>query len=266
MESEIWPNLLLRLQDRGQINVFLAQGRISKKTYHGWRKIPKTIALLLSSFRLGFVQSKRDEEYLQNLGLRPIYNTDNLKYLSPPLPVAPDQFKILQSQIGGRIFFTAASTHRGEEVKILTSYRALKQKIPDLLCIIIPRHPERGNEVAKLIEKQNLTLARRSQNQPIGKSTDIYLADSLGETGLFYKLSDIVVMGGSFVPIGGHNLFEAVQHHAICLYGPYIDNFTEMAQRLTSENTCLEVADTDALTQKILMLDAKSKTRATDAK
>ncbi len=228
VESEIWPNLLY--QGRQQCPIFLLQGRMSKKTATRWQKYPKTAHYIMQSYRMVFAQSQRDAEAFQILGAPNVMVSGNLKYLNPPLPYDETQLATLKQEIGDRKFYIATSTHQGEEEILLQAHQQLAQKFDGFLTIIIPRHPERGDAIRKIIEAQQLSCAQRSLHQPCDK--DIYLADSLGELGLFYRLADIAFVGGSLLPYGGHNIYEAIQHDCICLHGKFMDNFADMSAEL----------------------------------
>ncbi len=267
MESEIWPHLLLvnlktyiRKNDTRKIGkVFLVQGRISDKTFRRWQKFPKTIAYLMSIFQLGLAQSQKDCDYLQRLGMKNVHYSGNLKYLNAPLPYSSRDFQQLQNILHNRVFYVATSTHRGEEDYIFATHQKLLQKYPSLLCILIPRHPERGVEIVKLaqkyrFQKTKFQVAIRSQQELPENHHQIYLIDNFGETGLFYALSDLVIMGGSFVPKGGHNLYEAVQHNAICFHGKFMQNFVEMQAEMAAKNIIIPVPDVHNLASEITKL------------
>jgi 3-deoxy-D-manno-octulosonic-acid transferase len=172
----------------------------------------------------------------------------------------------LRRQIGGRPRWLAASTHEGEEAIAMTVHRRIAVDHPGLLTIIAPRHPVRGDEIAALAEAQGLRISRRSQGEAIRADTEIYLADTFGELGVFYRLAGIALVGGSLIDKGGHNPFEAARLDCAVLLGPYTANCSAMAEALTRAGAAETVADADALSQAVARLLADDKLRGKRAK
>ncbi len=253
-ESEIWPNLLYYSHQYCDERVFLLQGRISPKTLMRWQKYPHTVAYLMQFYRMIFAQSQGDAESFKKLGASNITVSGNLKFLNPPLPYNKEKLSALKTAIGARKFYVMASTHRGEEEIALQAHRVLLQKFPDFLTIIIPRHPERGKEISTLLTKHQIPYKSRSKKALPNKNTQIYLADTLGETGLFFALADIVCVAGSFMPHGGHNIYEPIQMGAIVLHGESFYNCTDMQAELAEHGLCQQVNDADELAEKIVKL------------
>jgi 3-deoxy-D-manno-octulosonic-acid transferase len=233
VESEIWPNLLLEAQRRG-VKLALISARITEKTVEGWARFPASARALTGAFDLVLPQDAVSAQRLESLGAR-IDGLVNLKLSGEPLPHDPAAFSRLSAAIGDRPVIVAASTHEGEEVAIV---RAL-DKLGDRICLILaPRHPERGQHIAQALQREGYAFAMRSRGETIGPDTDIYLADTLNEMGLFLRLADVVVMGGSFAPaiglppVGGHNPLEPARLGRPTITGPDASNWAPVTSAL----------------------------------
>lgn len=226
VESEFWPNLILTARENVQF-MALVNGRISPRSFEDWKRQPNAIKYILSSFDTIIAQDHQNAERLKILSGRDVSMMGNLKNAAAPLPANADEFIQLKDAIGARPAWLAASTHPGEEELVLAAHKILQSEFSDLLTIIAPRHPERGGEVADFTKGKGLSCAQRSLNAPIANDTSVYIADTLGELGLFYRLSDIAFVGGAINPKGGHNPLEPARLGAAILHGPHIFNFTE---------------------------------------
>lgn len=228
VDSEIWPNMLVRARATG-VRLALVNARLSRKSVEGWTKYPATSAFVLDQFDLIVTQNRQNADYMREMGADEARVTSgvNLKSMAKPLPVDELELARLRGQIGDRPIWVAASTHKGEEETILAAHASLKQRIPDALLVLAPRHPERGDEVAQLIAMGSHSATRRSKGETPRADTDILLADTLGEMGLWYALSDIVFVGGSLRAIGGHNPFEVASAGGVVLSGSHVSNFAE---------------------------------------
>jgi 3-deoxy-D-manno-octulosonic-acid transferase len=249
-ESEIWPNTIVEL-DRRLIPLILVNARMSDRSYRRWQKLPRVIGALLSRFALCLAQTPTDAERLARLGAAQVAVAGNLKFDSPPPPADPRVVAHLSGLLAGRPVWLAASTHPGEEEVIITVHRALAARHPHLLTIIAPRHPHRGPEIAGLAQRAGLRPARRSEGVPPDRATDIYVADTVGEMGLFYRLSPVVLMGGSLVAHGGQNPIEPAKLGAAILHGPYVHNFTEIFAVLDAARGARVVEDSPALARAV---------------
>lgn len=249
-ESELWPNLLLATAGRG-IPMVLVNARISLRSFARWQRHPRMIARLLAGFVLCLGQTEADARRLAQLGAPRTACVGNLKFAAPPLPADPDRLAALEEMLAGRPRWLAASTHPGEEVIAAAVHRSLKPRFPALLTTIVPRHPERGGEVAALLRRQGLIVARRSAGQPARAETDVYLADTLGELGLFYRALPIAFIGKSLTGRGGQNPLEAAQLGCAVVHGPHMNNFTEIAERLAAAGGAITVDDEPALSAAI---------------
>ena len=224
-ESEFWPNLILETQNLG-IPMILVNGRISPKSFAGWKKARAIIFRLLQNFELCLGQTEEDAERLRLLGAKRYKCLGNLKFAVSPLPADTNELLKLQQHMDGRPCWLAASTHSGEEKIVAYVHTELKKKYKSVLTILAPRHPAREPEITSMLMKQNcLTVAHRSKGDTPSRETDIYLVDTLGELGLFFRLSDIVFMGKSMVPLGGQNPLEALKLGCAVIHGPHMTIF-----------------------------------------
>lgn len=253
VESEIWPNLLACAKRRN-MPMALVNARMSSKSFTSWKKIPVTIAALLGQFDLIFAQDELSGDRLKKLGAKDVQVTGNIKFDAPPLVVDRAALTDLHAAIGQRPVWLAASTHPGEEAMIANAHQALKPSHPDLLSIIAPRHPARGAELAEGLRKTGLTIAQRSQGEAITAATDIYLADTIGEMGLFYRLVEIAFIGGTLVPHGGQNPTEPARLDTALINGPYVDNFRAIFDELKSGEATRFINDQKALNDTVNLL------------
>ncbi len=245
--SELWPNLVAATQARG-IPTVLLNGRMSQRSFEGWQRWRGLISPLLEGFALCLAQDKTQLERLQRLGARSAGTVGDLRAAAPPLPVDAAELARLTDIVGKRPFWLAASTHPGEEEAAATAHLALKPRHPGLLTIIVPRHPARADEIGALLERHGLAVARRSRGEAITAATDIYLGDTLGETGLFYRLAEIVFVGGSLTPVGGHNPLEPALLGCAIVHGLDMSNCAAIASDLDRSEGAIAIADADELT------------------
>lgn len=226
VESEFWPNLIFATKEWGCPMVLL-NARMSNDSFEKWSKYKRTAKDILRCFDLVLPQSREDARKLEELGARRIKYLGNLKYGAPALPHDDKELERLQDMIGKRFVWVAASTHPGEEEEIIKAHLKIKERMYSVLTIIVPRHPKRAAEIRAMIP-QNLNVATRSHNDRIAEDTDIYIADSIGELGIFFRLAPIVFIGGSLVEHGGHNPIEAAHLDSAILTGPNMFNFAEI--------------------------------------
>jgi len=246
-ESEFWPNLVTLPAER-QIPLILVNGRISPKSFAGWQRYRGLIANMLGGFTLCLAQAGADADRLTALGAAPVRTPGNLKYAAPALPADAAELEGLRGRIGARPCWLAASTHNGEEEIAGRVHRALAGAHPDLLTIIVPRHPDRGTAIARELRAAGLRVARRGGGDQIAAATDIYVADTLGELGLFFRLCPISFMGKSLVDLGGQNPLEPARLGSAILCGPHMWNFPDILDGLIAAGAAEIVGDADALT------------------
>jgi 3-deoxy-D-manno-octulosonic-acid transferase len=250
IESDLWPNLILASAAR-RLPMVLINGRMSQRSFPRWRRMSSTIEALLGRFDACLAQSALDAERFATLGSRNVVTTGNLK-LDVPAPAAdPAKLERLMSVTLGRPVVVAASTHPGEEEQLVQAHRTLAGFFPSLLTIIVPRHPDRGEAIAGLVAASGLHGALRSREELPIAATDIYVADTMGELGLFYRLAPIVFMGGSLVEHGGQNPIEAVKLGASIVHGPHVFNFTDVYEALDAAGGA-RCADTQEMLVKQL--------------
>ena len=246
VESELWPNTLAALHD-DLIPTVLLNGRMSAKSFHNWRRAAGWARKILSTFTLCLLQTEEARSRYAALGAHPVRMMGNLKYAAKPLPHDPVALSDLQKAAAGRVVWGMVSTHRGEEEIAITTHKHLRARGLRVLTVIVPRHPVRGDEVARRITELGLTCARRSCGEPITPATDIYLADTMGELGLFYRLCPVVAVGGSFVPVGGHNPVEPAQLGAAIVFGGSMFNFSVIAREFVTQRAALQIKQAGAL-------------------
>ncbi len=245
-ESEIWPNTVVALHERG-IPLVLVNGRMSQRSYQGWARSPRTARALLSRIAVCLCQTKADAERFARLGAPRISVVGNLKYDSAIPPADAQQLAYLRDMVGDRPVWVAASTHPGEDAVIARVHARLRDRFPRLLTIAVPRHPRRGEEVAQVAHEAGLRTSRRAKNGRPQANVDVYVADTLGELGLFYRLCPLVFLGGSLVEHGGQNPIEPVRLGGAVLHGPHIHNFSESYGALDAAGGARLVADEDDL-------------------
>jgi 3-deoxy-D-manno-octulosonic-acid transferase len=231
IESDLWPNLILSSAAR-RLPMVLINGRMSQRSFPRWRRVASTISALLGTFDICLAQSPTDAERFAALGCHNVITTGNLKLDVPAPPADPAKLDRLISVTRGRPMILAASTHPGEEELLIEAHKTLAGYFPSLLTVIVPRHPNRGEAIARTIAATGSRAAQRSREEMPTAVTDIYVADTLGELGLFYRLSPVVFMGGSLVEHGGQNPIEAVKLGASIVHGPHVFNFTDVYDAL----------------------------------
>jgi 3-deoxy-D-manno-octulosonic-acid transferase len=222
VDSEIWPNLLTTAHARG-VRLAIVNGRMSAKSFAGWQKVKRTASNLLSLYDICLVQDQETAARLQTLGAARVQIAGSLKADSLPLPADPDQLVRLQRRIGARPVFLATNTHPGEDALVLSVHDRLRQRFPMLLTIIVPRHAERGADIAQACGAH--THARRALEQQLDDDIEIYIADTMGELGLFYRLVSFALIAKSLGAQGGQNPLEAGRLGVAVIAGPHTDNF-----------------------------------------
>lgn len=231
IESELWPNILQGIKKR-QIPLILLNSRMSERSYNFWKRFPKTSQKLLKFFDICFTPSQQVAHYLQQLGAQNVRLSCNLKFAADTLGYQPEELDRLKNICEKRLVWAATSTHQGEEQLIIATHVVLKKLFPNLLTILAPRHPERSDAISQMIQQADLTLKHRSKNDYPRQKTDFWLVDTMGDLGLVYSLAKVCFVGGSFVPIGGHNPIEAFNLGAAVIVGPYTENFLDVNENL----------------------------------
>ena len=266
IESDLWPNLILGAAAQ-KLPMVLINGRMSQRSFPRWQKMHGTIAALLGRFETCLVQSDTDAERFTALGGRNVVNTGNLKLDVPAPPVDDLRLQMLRTATRGRPIVVAASTHPGEDEIIIAAHRDLQNYFPKLLTVIVPRHAARGPDIAALVDASGATSAVRSRGEVPDDTIGFYVGDTMGEMGLFYRLSPVVVMGGSLVPHGGQNPIEAIKLGAATVHGPHVFNFTDVFAALDAAGGAKQVDDATALAKQLgqWLANDEARQRAIDA-
>ena len=252
-ESEFWPNLISFTAAR-DIPMILINARISEKSYRRWRFFKKSLKNLIEKFNYSLIQDEKTVKYFSKIGISSnnFELTGTLKEGSAALPHSETEQVEISKQILNRPVWLAASTHEGEEKLIAAAHRHASKASQGLLLIIVPRHPERGLEIASILTKENFKICLRSKKDKISSDTQIYIADTLGELGLWYRIAPVSFVGGSFVPIGGHNPFEPAALGSAILHGPYVENFKEIYNRLNVAGAAVKIEEASELGVKLI--------------
>ncbi len=260
IESDLWPNLILSSAAR-RLPMVLINGRMSQRSFPRWRRVAGTISALLDKFDICLAQSQIDADRFTALGSRNVMVTGNLKLDVPAPPADANKLDMLMSMTRGRPVVVAASTHPGEEEIVTATHRTLAGFFPGLLTVIVPRHPDRGEAIARMIAASGLSPTLRSHEDLPTATTDIYIADTMGELGLFYRLAPIVFMGGSLVEHGGQNPIEAIKLGASIVHGPHVFNFTDVYEALDSAGGARRADTEEALVKQFgqMLADAKAR-------
>ncbi len=260
IESDLWPNLILASAAR-RLPMVLINGRMSQRSFPRWRRVSNTISALLGRFEVCLAQSQLDADRFSALGSRNVVTTGNLKLDVPAPPADPAKLERLMAMTRGRPIVVAASTHPGEEEILTETHKTLAGFFPGLLTVIVPRHADRGEAIARSIAAAGLQAGLRSREQLPTAATDIYLADTMGELGLFYRLAPIVFMGGSLVHHGGQNPIEAIKLGASIVHGPHVFNFTDVYEALDTAGGARRADGQEALVKQLGQLLADPKAR-----
>lgn len=252
-ESELWPTLLDSAHRRG-VPTLLVNARMSPRSFARWSRFPAGIGAVLDRVDLVLARTAEDATRFSTLGARRVAVAGNLKYDVAPLPADPRELADLSARIGARPLWAACSTHAGEEAIALAAHRALESRFPDLVTIIAPRHPQRGAAIADLARAEGLAVARRAAGEQIGPGTQVYVADTIGELGLIYRLAGLAFIGGSLIPRGGQNPVEPARLGCAVLHGLHVTNFVEDYALLGAARGARELADPEALAVALVEL------------
>tara|TARA_B100000242_G_scaffold286815_1_gene252850 strand:+ start:242 stop:1477 length:1236 start_codon:yes stop_codon:yes gene_type:complete len=250
VESEIWPEMLRSLKKR-KIKTFLLNARISKNSFYWWKRFKNFGINVFSTFDYIFPQNKETFRYLKYFKVKKMKILGNLKFSESE---NINTNKSIKANFLRRKILCAASTHNNEEELISKIHLDLKNKIDNLLTVIIPRHVERSKEIIKTLNLKKLNYVCHSENKKIKKDTDVYLVDTYGESKKFYSLSRVVFLGGSFVPRGGQNPLEPVRHGCYITHGKHIFNFTEIYNLLKRKRLSFEAKNYSQLKEIIFKL------------
>lgn len=249
MESELWPNMVMEVGKR-HIPLSLINARLSERSFLRWKTAKGMIAAMLNQFSVIITQTKNDEKNFRALGAKNVETTGNLKYSSTTLPCDEEKLQALKDATQKRPIWVYASTHDGEETLACRIHEKLKIHVPDILTIIVPRHIHRRDVVASICKDAGLSYRLRGEQHDLPQSSDdIYIADTLGELGLFYSLAPIAMIGRSFSSDGGggHNPVEAAQLGCVVLTGPNVQYQQQMFDDMFHDGAAIKAQDEDAL-------------------
>jgi 3-deoxy-D-manno-octulosonic-acid transferase len=265
METEIWPNLFAHC-GKNKIPLYIVNARLSEKSVRGYRKIPALVRPALAQVRLIAAQSQLDADRFIEIGAarETVETLGNMKFdVEIPQEIVESGLELKEQLFGDRFVWLIASTHKDEEVIFLDIYKAIKQLIPELLLVIVPRHPERFKEVRELCEQHRLRTAIRTSGLSCGNDTDVYLVDTMGELKMFYAAADAAFIGGSMVPSGGHNILEAAAVGVPVMFGPYMDNFKEIADGVLARQAAIQCSTKDDIVEAFIRLHSDLDYRCT---
>lgn len=256
METELWPNLFAACKAH-DIPLVVTNARLSEKSAHCYQRVKPIVTEMFTAITILAAQSQADADRFIELGMprEKIRVTGSLKFdLDIPEQLS-EQGKQLRAQLGvDRPVWIAASTHPGEDELILTAHHRIRQKLPNALLLLVPRHLERFDSVAALVQQQGFSLVRRSQQVPCDEETAVYLGDTMGELMLLYAACDVACIAGSFAPIGGHNIIEPAALHKPIVTGPQLFNFAEISELMLQAEGMLKVQTTEELAVAVLQL------------
>ncbi len=260
-ESEIWPNLILAASER-KIPLALINARMSPRSMKRWRRSAKLGRQLFAHFDVALAQNDRVARVLRFLGTPRVITAGNLKIDAPPPPVDDAVLAKLREAIGARPVFLASSTHSGEDTIIGQAHALMRKTLPDLLTIIVPRHPDRAKAIAQELAALGLNCELRTASAVPSPACAVYTADTIGELGTFYALAPVAFIGGSLIKHGGQNPIEAVRHGTAVLTGPHTHNFVEAYGALTKTGGAAVVANAEDMAATALRMLTDEAARA----
>ena len=250
IESDLWPNMLAEVRER-RIPAVLVNARVSEATARRWRRAPGFFASIIDAFDLICPASSGDAAAFSSIDPLRLGPVGNIKTSAPAQPPDIRLLEFLKNAVGTRPVWLAASTHDGEESIVLDAHRRLRGAHPDLLLVLMPRHPNRADALHETIAASGFTVARRSRSEAIGPDTSVYLADTMGEMPTFLALAPVTFVGGSLVPMGGHNPVEAADAGSAVLMGPHDWAFADVVQALESQGGLQRVSSASTLSDAV---------------
>jgi 3-deoxy-D-manno-octulosonic-acid transferase len=252
-ESELWPNMIVEARRAG-VPLVMVNARMSPRSFERWRRAPGFIGALLGSVDLCLAQSRADADRLAALGARDVRVAGNLKFDAPTPPADRHELAALAGLTSGRQIWIAASTHAGEERIAAEAHLRVAETFPDALTLIAPRHPARGEAILAELQGMGLKCALRSRGERPDRETEVYVCDTIGELGLFYRLAGVVMVGKSFVREGGQNPIEAAKLACAILHGPHVGNFVDVYAMLDKAGGAALTSDAGELAAMLLAL------------
>lgn len=252
-ESELWPNIIRAVHAR-RLPLILVNAAISRRSVERWRRLPGGAARLLNKIDLCLAQNAESAARYLGLGAPRVRVCGNLKFDVSPPPAGAGSLAEFNGAVGARPLWLAASTHAGEEEIVLSAHLALADRIPGLLTVIVPRHQGRGAEIAGIAQAKGLAVTLRSSEGEPKRDTNVYVADTVGELGLFLRAAGVVFMGKSLIAVGGHNPIEPAKLGCAILYGPHVENFADVYAELAAARAAARVTDAESLARALHFL------------
>ncbi len=259
MEKEIWPNLYAQCAKKS-IPLMIINARLSANSAKGYKKIPALVKPALANVCFIATQTEEDEQRFIEIGAETnkVGTLGNIKFdLQQDDALIKQASNIKNNLFADRFVWLIASTHEGEEDIFFQIYPQLKKQIPELLLMLVPRHPERFKLVAELANKYKFNTCLRSSEQQCSADTDVYIADTMGELKLLYGTADICFVGGSMVPVGGHNILEPAIMNVPIIFGPHMLNFKEIANAVLQLNAAIQCEDKEQIIKTVIHLHNK---------
>jgi len=258
MEKEMWPNIFTACGNRN-IPLFIINARLSVRSAASYKKIPSLVSNALTPVSHILTQTPEDAINFIDIGANKekLTVSGNLKFdTSIPFSVIEEGISLKNEIFPQRFVWIAASTHKGEDELLIATYKELKKTIPNLLLLLVPRHPERSLSVKRMIENDsNISVLMRSETtKACEPEVDVYIADTIGELKMLYAAADISFMGGTLVPVGGHNILEPLAIGIPVIFGPYMENFKEIAEKVIQEQAAIQISSLDELSEKLNFL------------
>lgn len=264
METELWPNLFRQCARRG-VPVVIANARLSARSARGYGRLGRLLREVLADIRLIAAQNESDAARFRELGMRADAVTvmGNLKFDQRLPGDLEDRAEVLRRQLGAsRSVFVAGSTHEGEDELLLDAFARIREQRPEALLLLVPRHPERFTRVATLARRRGHSVVLRSEGRPCDADTGVFIGDSLGELVLFYAAADVAFVGGSLVPVGGHNMLEPAALGVPVIFGPQLFNFSDISRDLLENGAARRVEDSEQLARVVIELLGDAALRA----
>jgi 3-deoxy-D-manno-octulosonic-acid transferase len=259
MESELWPNMLSQIAETN-IPCLLVNARLSPVSFRNWSLFRGLASTVLKAFAGVLCQTESDATSFKKLGAHNVVVTDNLKYSAKPLSYNEDDLKALRARIGSRPCWVFASSHKGEETLALRVHEMLRAAQPELLTIIVPRHPERRDQIKQQLSDSRLEIVFRGESRILpDENTEIYIADTLSELGLFYRSAPIAFIGRTMSDDGGggHNPIEAAQLGCAVLHGPHVQNLQDIFDDMDSSGSAILCANEGSIASALIDLFSK---------
>ncbi|WP_417685472.1 3-deoxy-D-manno-octulosonic acid transferase [Roseibium sp.] len=266
VESEIWPASFVALARRG-VPLCIVNGRMSEKSFNGWSQVKTASRYLFGLPELVLAQSAADAKRFSALGCTRVETPGNLKFDAAPDAPSRGELSGFRATIGNRPRWLAALTHPGEDAIALDAHQRLLEDTPDLLLMLVPRHPARGEDISRLAADKGFAVLRRTQNLPVPADAQVYVGDTLGEMNLFYSAADVCFLGGSFVEVGGHNPVEAASFETALISGPKVANARPVYRALWETGGAVRVSEPRLLAAEVrrLLDDAVARKEQTSA-